>query len=86
LGLTVSRLIRVRFGPIVMPARLKRGMLLDLEEHEVMELLKWCGLTRLLPVGQGGAGRDVRAESAQPRRARGRPASSRRASTGQRHP
>lgn len=86
LGLTVSRLIRVRFGPIAMPARLKRGMLLDLEEHEVMELLKWCGLTRLLPAGEGGAGRDAREASAQPRRARGRPAAARRANTGQRHP
>lgn len=55
LGLTVSRLIRVRFGPIVMPPRLKRGMLLDLSETEVKELLKWCGLDRLLPAGGGGA-------------------------------
>ncbi len=45
LGLTVSRLIRVRFGPIAMPARLKRGMLLELTEAEVEQLLEWCGLT-----------------------------------------
>lgn len=84
LGLTVSRLIRVRFGPIAMPARLKRGMLLDLGEDEVMELLKWCGLTRLLPVGQAGsrAGRDA---SPLPRRARGSQPATRRGNSGVRH-
>jgi 23S rRNA pseudouridine2605 synthase len=46
LGLTVSRLIRVRFGPIAMPSRLKRGMQEELMETEVQELLKWCGLQK----------------------------------------
>ncbi len=46
LGLTVSRLIRVRFGPIAMPARLKRGMLQDLSDDEVARLMQWCGLDR----------------------------------------
>jgi len=44
MGLTVSRLIRVRFGPIAMPARLKRGMKEELPEAEVETLLRWCGL------------------------------------------
>lgn len=44
MGLTVSRLIRVRFGPIALPSRLKRGMQEELPEVEVQELLKWCGL------------------------------------------
>lgn len=52
LGLTVSRLIRVRFGPIAMPARLKRGMLQELSEEEVGQLLDWCGLR--LPAVLGG--------------------------------
>lgn len=52
LGLTVSRLIRVRFGPIAMPAWLKRGMLRELSEEEVKTLLKECGLG--LPAGAGG--------------------------------
>ena len=43
-GMTVSRLIRVRFGPIAMPSRLKRGMKEELPEQEVAELLRWCGL------------------------------------------
>lgn len=86
LGLTVSRLIRVRFGPITMPARLKRGMLLDLQTHEVVELLKWCGLAHLVPAGQGGAGRNTQETAPKPRRARGRPTAVRRASTRQRDP
>lgn len=44
LGLTVSRLIRVRFGPIAMPPRLKRGMKEELAEEEVAALLRWCGM------------------------------------------
>ena len=40
LGLTVSRLIRVRFGPINLPPRLKRGMWIELMGAEVEQLLK----------------------------------------------
>ncbi|SEN07830.1 23S rRNA pseudouridine(2605) synthase RluB [Nitrosomonas marina] len=39
LGITVSRLIRVRFGPINLPARIKRGKWLELEEKETRKLL-----------------------------------------------
>ena len=46
LGLTVSRLIRVRFGPIAMPPRLKRGMKEELPEAEVAALLRWCGIAK----------------------------------------
>lgn len=86
LGLTVSRLIRIRFGPITMPPRLKRGMLLDLQTHEVVELLKWCGLAHLVPAGEGGAGCNTQETALKPRRARGRPTAIRRASTRQRDP
>lgn len=44
LGLTISRLIRVRFGPIAMPPRLKREMLLELTDAQVADLMKWCGI------------------------------------------
>lgn len=44
MSLTVSRLIRVRFGPVAMPSRLKRGMQMELDDGQVRELLKWCGL------------------------------------------
>ena len=37
-GLTVSRLIRVRFGPFSLPPRLKRGMWMELSENQVAAL------------------------------------------------
>ncbi len=40
LGLTVSRLIRVRFGPVALPPRLRRGMWLELGSGEVERLLE----------------------------------------------
>jgi 23S rRNA pseudouridine2605 synthase len=41
LGLTVSRLIRVRFGVVALPPRLKRGQLTSLPAAEVKRLLSW---------------------------------------------
>lgn len=39
-GLMVSRLMRVRYGPVHLSPRLKRGQCRDLESGEVQELLK----------------------------------------------
>ena len=44
LGLTVSRLMRVRFGIINLPPRIKRGMMVELGEVEVRKILEWVGL------------------------------------------
>lgn len=44
-GLTVSRLIRVRFGNIGLPPRLKRGQYYELNEAEVAAVMKWSNLT-----------------------------------------
>lgn len=44
LGLQVSRLMRVRFGPLNLPSRLRRGQMLELEPKEVRELLEWAGM------------------------------------------
>ncbi len=44
LGLPVSRLMRVRFGIVSLPPRLKRGMLTELEEGEVRRVLEWAGV------------------------------------------
>lgn len=41
LGLTVSRLIRIRFGSLSLPARLKRGQWLELPADEVRAMLSW---------------------------------------------
>lgn len=45
MGLTVSRLIRVRFGMLTLPPRVKRGRWLELEPEQVVEVLKWAGVT-----------------------------------------
>lgn len=42
--LPVSRLMRVRFGPINLPSRVKRGQMLKLTQKEVVGLLEWAGL------------------------------------------
>jgi len=39
-GLTVSRLMRVRYGPVVLPSSLKRGQWRELESQEVEQLAK----------------------------------------------
>ncbi|MBS1156676.1 MAG: rRNA pseudouridylate synthase [Proteobacteria bacterium] len=43
-GLTVSRLMRVRFGAVTLPPRLKRGQFYELNETEVLGIVKWAGL------------------------------------------
>ena len=40
----VSRLMRVRFGPIALPSRVKRGSMLKLAQKEVIDLLAWADL------------------------------------------
>ena len=44
LGLPVSRLMRVRFGLIKLPPRLKRGMSAELSEGEIEQVLNWAGI------------------------------------------
>ena len=46
-GVTVSRLVRVGFGPIGLPNRLKRGQFYELNPAEVANILKWADM--LLP-------------------------------------
>jgi 23S rRNA pseudouridine2605 synthase len=42
--LPVSRLMRVRFGPINLPPRVKRGQMLKLDQKTVVGLLEWAEL------------------------------------------
>ncbi len=49
LGLPVSRLMRVRFGIINLPPRLKRGMTAELGEGEMAQVLEWAGLDAAEP-------------------------------------
>ena len=43
-GLTVSRLIRTRFGKIELPPRLARGKLMELDVGQVNNVLGWVGM------------------------------------------
>ena len=45
LGLSVSRLMRVRFGPVMLPPRLRRGQYVELPPREVRDLLASLGLS-----------------------------------------
>lgn len=44
-GLTVSRLMRTRFGSVTLPSRLKRGSFYELNEIEVAQIMQSFGLT-----------------------------------------
>lgn len=44
LGLTVSRLIRVRFGILSLPPRVKRGRWLELDPEQTAKVLQWAGI------------------------------------------
>jgi 23S rRNA pseudouridine2605 synthase len=43
-GITVSRLIRVAYGPFALPPRLRRGHSLELDEREVRRLMADLGM------------------------------------------
>lgn len=51
LGLTVSRLIRTRYGIVSMPPQLKRGQTQELEREDLAALLQSAGMS-----AQGGSG------------------------------
>ena len=51
-GLMVSRLMRVRFGPVELPSHLKRGTLHEVAPEEVAKLMHWAGLPAEMPVPQ----------------------------------
>ncbi|HJW56510.1 MAG TPA: pseudouridine synthase [Burkholderiaceae bacterium] len=57
-GLTVSRLIRTRYGTMALPRGLKRGRWEELDENAVRDLLSLIGLEK--SGGQGGKARDER--------------------------
>jgi 23S rRNA pseudouridine2605 synthase len=44
LGVMVTRLMRVRYGPVELPRFLKRGMMRDLPEADVVRLMDFCGM------------------------------------------
>jgi 23S rRNA pseudouridine2605 synthase len=52
-GLTVSRLMRVRFGEVALPSFVKRGMMKELNEEEVQTLLGFAGMNEPEPSEKG---------------------------------
>ena len=57
LGLTVSRLIRTRYGTVAMPSRVKRGQTLELTPEEVGAVLAAAGMKPTTGAQQNQAGR-----------------------------
>ena len=51
-GCTVSRLIRVRFGPVTLPRRLRPGRYEDVDRDEARALIREAGLVRPRPAGR----------------------------------
>ena len=65
-GLTVSRLIRIRYGSVVLPRGLRRGVCVDLSEDDVRLLRRLTGLNVAADNGRGNLkrGRGGREEGA----------------------
>jgi len=57
LGLTVSRLIRVRYGDLLLPTTLKRGRWVEMEPLEALSYVQSLGLRNSPSEEEGGRGR-----------------------------
>ena len=64
-GHAVSRLIRIRYGTMVLPRGLKRGAFVELREYDIRALMQAAGVKAPL---QSGPSQDNRAERANSRR------------------
>ena len=75
LGLTVSRLIRTRYGTVAMPSRLKRNQTLELTPDEVRAVLHAAGVPASAPARPGGKAHGAARPQGQARKGKGpRPA------------
>lgn len=54
-GLMVSRLMRVRFGSVALPGFLKRGMLREMDEDQVLDLMAFAGVNEPPPAPSADA-------------------------------
>jgi 23S rRNA pseudouridine2605 synthase len=71
-GLTVNRLIRIRYGSVVLPHGLKRGGWVDLDENEVRAVRRLAGGERgARPEQAAGRGPDRGGHASKPRNERG---------------
>lgn len=71
-NLKVSRLMRVRFGPIDLPSHLKRGQMRELEEAEISRLLAALEFQPQAAAPEAVAARPARPAPSKPRRQRRR--------------
>ena len=62
IGLTVSRLIRTRYGALTLPRTLKRGRWEEMDEHAVRDLLNLSGLEKIASQANGRGERGERGE------------------------
>jgi 23S rRNA pseudouridine2605 synthase len=70
-GVTVSRLIRVRFGDVLLPPRLRTGGSMELEPEQIEALMASVGLSGVeQPTDNPRRARDERSET--PRRSKPR--------------
>ncbi|MEN3275877.1 MAG: rRNA synthase [Massilia sp.] len=70
-GLTVSRLIRTRYGAMTLPSGLKRGRWEELEENDVRNFMAAFGIEKKGAAGQGGGKGGSKGQQPDPRRADG---------------
>ena len=68
LDLPVSRLMRVRFGIVNLPPRIKRGMMIELGEPEVRKILEWVGLPAGVTKQVVDDGKHLKLQRAKPRK------------------
>jgi 23S rRNA pseudouridine2605 synthase len=54
-GHAVSRLIRIRYGQMVLPRGLKRGAFMELDESDIRALIQACGLNETQGLGSDRA-------------------------------
>ena len=66
-GHAVSRLIRIRYGAMVLPKGLKRGAWMELDEEDIQGLVKVAGVLKP-PLSDGLVGRNSRGDSSARRR------------------
>jgi 23S rRNA pseudouridine2605 synthase len=75
-GLTVNRLIRIRYGSVVLPRGLKRGVWVELGEADVRQIVHLAGGERQQQGGRGGdnaqQGRGGRGQQQERREQQGR--------------
>jgi 23S rRNA pseudouridine2605 synthase len=60
-GHAVSRLIRIRYGQMVLPRGLKRGAFMELDESDIRALIQACGMNETLGLGSDRSSAAARA-------------------------